>query len=452
LRFTSDLLDPSFLGKTYPHSQSLARLLSGLGLTTSFGARAPPFFVPLPKSRSIDNDTYRSDYAVNREVTFLGTKMKTYRLTIYAAASFCFSLLALTFTNPARAADEQVPEKLHKAVKKLPDLPFFLYVDNRATFSWMPNGTDPGIYSVKPGGGYSGNTAKQVYSLSHFDAWAYGTNFFAISMYKSDNRDPTGPCTNAGVIFDPNTGTSAPASCAGATELYGLFRSTLGWNELFNTKQFSYGPLRNISFEVGADGESENSYVAPAKRDVVAGLQFAFDLPYKGYINVAPLLYYEFSNHSAYTQCGAGWQLPVGAPAIPGVNCISDGNRSYNPTWAVEVNYDMNLGFLPENMQFFSISGRAGWYGSKGSENNPIPGTKTAVELNSEPIRLTFDASKAAWGAKYTHLVDLWVAYRYWQNKFGFDHAKSSICNVSPGVSNNSCTESTVYTGVTVKF
>ena len=46
----------------------------------------------------------------------------------------------------------------------------------------------------------------------------------------------------------------------------------------------------------------------------------------------------------------------------------------------------------------------------------------TKTEFNSEPIRLTFDASKAFWGAKYSHFVDVWVAYRYWQNKFGLDH------------------------------
>ena len=48
--------------------------------------------------------------------------------------------------------------------------------------------------------------------------------------------------------------------------------------------------------------------------------------------------------------------------------------------------------------------------------------TATKTEFNSEPIRLTFDASKAFWGPKYSQFVDLWVAYRYWQNKFGLDH------------------------------
>jgi hypothetical protein len=120
----------------------------------------------------------------------------------------------------------------------------------------------------------------------------------------------------------------------------------------------------------------------------------------------------------------------------------------------------MDLGFLPENMQLWSISGRAGWYGPKGSDANPLPVFPannvypTAVELNSEPIRLTFDASKAIWGPKYTHFIDMWVAYRYWQNKFGLDHNQAFACtNGAPvGQNNNTCTESTVYTGITVKF
>jgi hypothetical protein len=254
-------------------------------------------------------------------------------------------------------------------------------------------------------------------------------------MFKSDHNDPTG-CGGL------------PGACAGATEIYGLIRSTFGWNELFNTKAFTMGPLHNISFEVGMDANTENNPLGPAKRDAVAGLQFAFDLPYKGYFNVAPLVYYEFSNHNNFLGCGVG--------GVPNVTCTVDGNTSYKPTWAVEIGYYMDLGFLPESVQFFSISGRAGFYGPKGNQNEPAGllsgGTATKVEINSEPIRLTFDASKAFMGAKYSHFVDTWVAYRYWQNKFGLDHANSPTCLVSAGVSNNSCTESSVYAGVTVKF
>ena len=375
----------------------------------------------------------------------LGVLEMSFVKTAIAAAAL--SLAAIASTGLARAADLPV-----KAVKKAPDLPWFILIDDRVSFSWMPKGTDPGAFSINPAnGGINSTTAKQVYSFTHFDIWQYGTNFFNVSMFKSDHNDPANPCTNAGVITSPTAGfATVSAACEGATEIYGLFRSTFGWNELFGTKAFTMGPLHNISFEVGMDANTENNYLSPAKRDFVAGLQFQFDLPYKGFFDVAPLMYYEFYNRNAFTQCGAGWQLP--APAIPGVNCLVDGNRSFDPTWAIETNYYMDLGFLPENMQLWSISGRAAWYGKKGPENAPLPGTSTAVEFNSEPIRLTFDASKAIWGPKFTHFVDVWVAYRYWQNKYGLDHNNSTACNISPGVSNNTCTESSVYTGVTVKF
>ena len=293
--------------------------------------------------------------------------------------------------------------------------------------------------------------SKWVKEYTCFDIWRYGQNFFTISLYKSDQNDPAAPCINAGI-----SSAFLPATCAGATEIYGLFRSTFGWNEIFNTKAFTMGPLHNISFEVGMDANTENRYFGAAKRDVVAGLQFEFALPYKGYINVAPLMYWEFSNHNSFAQCNSGFSGPV-----PGVGCLPDGNTSYKPTWAIETNYYMDLGFLPENMQYFSISGRAGWYGPKGDSNGlpalsgtGIFSTKSKTELNSEPIRLTFDASKAVWGDKYSHFVDLWVAYRYWQNKFGLDHnAMAGVCTIAPtGQSTKSCTESTVYGGITVKF
>jgi hypothetical protein len=365
----------------------------------------------------------------------------SYRTKAFAAALLSFATLApVSF---ASAAD--LPYKVK--AKPIPDVPFFLVIDNRVTYSWMPKGTDPGAFSIRPDGSINGTTAKSVYSFTHFDVWAYGTNFFTISMFKSDHNDPASPCTNAGVLI----GGGAGGYCAGATEFYGLIRSTFGWNELFGTKQFTMGPLHNISFEVGADGEAENTFLAPAKRDFVAGLQFAFDLPYKGYFNVAPLAYKEI-NHNAFTQCG------LFGPGTPGVTCLADGNTDYKTTWALEINYYMDLGFLPENMQYFAISGRAGFYGPKGNQNEPLGllggGTATKTEINSEPIRLTFDASKAIWGAKYSQFVTTWVAYRYWQNKFGLDHnAAPGVCTLNNGtVSTNSCTEQTVYAGVTVKF
>jgi hypothetical protein len=360
-----------------------------------------------------------------------------------AIAAAALSLATLAPAGFASAAD--LPAKAK--AKPIPDLPFFFVIDNRVSFSYIFTAAQPGMFTVSPTGVINGKTTKQVYSFTHFDAWAYGTNFFTISLFKSDHNDPASPCTGPGNIF------GAPANCAGASEIYGLIRSTFGWNEIFNTHAFTMGPLHNISFEVGADANAENRYFAAAKRDFVGGLQFAFDLPYRGYFNVAPLAYKEI-NHNAFSQCG------LFGPGTPGVTCLVDGNTDYKTTWALETNYYMDLGFLPENMQFFSVSGRAAWYGPKGNQNEPLGlaggGTATKVEFNGEPIRLTFDASKAVWGPKYSHNVDLWVGYRYWQNKFGLDHnAAPGVCTtVVAGVvrSTNTCTESSLYSGITVKF
>jgi hypothetical protein len=361
-----------------------------------------------------------------------------------AITAALLSLAALVSVGFASAAD--LPVKPVKA-KPVADLPFFLIVDDRLTYSWMPKGTDPdGAYTRNANGTYNGTTAKQVYSFSHFDAWAYGTNFFLVNMFKGDHNDPAAPCTNPGSIgFQPTAG----ANCAGETEFYALIRSTIGFNELFNTKVFSWGPLHNVSLELGGSGGDLNTGLSSANRSFVGGLQFAFDLPYGGFFNVAPMAYKEIG-HAGYLQCG------LNPNPIPGDNCIFDGNLDYDTTWTVETNWYMDLGFLPESVQFFSISGRAALIGPKGNSNAPLGpdggGTPSKIEFNSEPVRLTFDLSKAFWGPKYTHMVDTWVAYRYWQNKFGLDHnAAPGVCTVN-GVSTNSCTEETLYAGVTVKF
>jgi hypothetical protein len=362
----------------------------------------------------------------------------SFRKTILATAALSFA--ALASAGLARAADLPV-----KAAKPVKDLPFFLVIDDRVTYSWEPRGTDPGAYSPKANGGFNGVTAKQVYAFTHFDVWAYGTNFLLASYIKSDHNDPASPCTGSPTSTVTITGFNT--SCAGATEFFGNAISTFGWNELFGTKAFTVGPLHNISFQVAGEYENENTFLAPAKRAFMGGLQFAFDLPYKGYFNVSPLAYKEL-NHNAFDSCG------VFSAGTPGVNCLIDGNTRFKTTWAVEINYYMDLGFLPENLQYFAISGRAGFYGPKGDSNAPLVNIMPSkTELNSEPIRLTFDASKAIWGAKYSQFLTTWVAYRYWQNKFGLDHNSSvnSICAVA-GVSTNSCTESSVYAGVTAKF
>jgi hypothetical protein len=344
----------------------------------------------------------------------------------------------------ANAADQNPPIPIK--AKPIVDVPFFFLVDDRLTYSHIFNATDAGYYSAKPGGGYNGKTDMDVVAFTHFDVWAYGTNFLNIGVYKSGKNDPAAPCTNAGTITD-SLGT-VNANCAGTTEIYGLIRSTFGFNEIFATHAFSLGPLHNVSLEVGADADAQNTYFASSLQKYYVGLQLAFDLPYKGYVNIAPLWKHE-TNHNGFTQCGS-----VFAQAAP--LCNQDGYQHFKDTWAVEMNYYMDLGFLPESVQYFAISGRVGFYGPKGPWQGIAGQEPTKMEINSEPIRLTFDAGKAFLGKKNSHELDLWVAYRYWENQYG-DDANSApfVCTVTTAgvkVSTNSCTTSSAVVGATVKF
>ena len=357
------------------------------------------------------------------------------RHTIAAATLALASFNVFAQTGAVSAADLPVKAK----AKPVADSPFFLVNDNQLSYAVLFNGTDPGV---------TAKTVKQVYAYTHFDVWAYGTNLINLSLSKSDHADPSVPCGSA---------LATPADqCAGAAEFYGLIRSTFGWNQLFDTKMFSYGGiLRNISFEVGVDGKTVNNFLAQNKKDVVAGLQFAFDLPYKGYLNIAPLYYQEWG-HNAYLTPG---QVGTGCFPVDACPGISDGNTRFNATWALEANYYMDLGFLPESINYFSISGRAGFYGPKGAgapSPSVVPASKnTALEINSEPIRLTFDASKAFYpgGNKYSHFLDVWVAYRFWQNKFGLNdqNVNNDVCYTN-GINNRTCTEKSLYAGITAKF
>ena len=363
----------------------------------------------------------------------------SYRTKAIAAAALSLAAIA-TMAPISFASAADLPPVKAKA-KPIADVPFFFVNDNLFSYAIQFNATSPGV---------TAHTVKQIYAYTHFDVWAYGTNFITLSLAKSDHADPAVPCG------DPFASNVNVGNCAGAAEFYGLIRSTFGWNQLFNTKMFSVGGvLNNIAFEVGVDGETENQYLAPDKKDIVAGLQFAFDLPYKGFLDIAPLYYQEW-NHNAFL-----------TPGLVGSGCVNvngfctgidDGNTQFKATWALEINYYMDLGFLPEQINYFSVSGRAGFYGPKGSGSTGSAVqsfNNTAIEINSEPIRLTFDASKAFYpgGIKYSHFLDVWVAYRFWENKFGLDdqNPNNPVCYTN-GVNNRSCTEKSLYAGVTAKF
>jgi len=312
-------------------------------------------------------------------------RLKFYALALGAA-------IAAAGASPSVAADAWA--------KPATPPPLFTVNDNSVSYAYRFSATDPFV---------TDHTAKQVITFTHFDAWAYGTNFFNVDLLKSDLKDPANPCGLAGF---PATG------CEGTTEIYGFFRSTLGWKELFGLRFGSF--LTNISFKVGGDANSVNNANAAAKKDVVAGLQFNFALPWGATFNVAPLYYTEKNHGSFITSTTSG--------------------VDYFSTWRVEGALIVPLGPKGTPLTFGSL------FGINGPKGQCPPGecaatsssTKTEYFLQQS---LTLDVGQLAYGRP--NIFSVFVAYVYWQNKFGIDH------NLDP---TGGTTESTMLTGATLRF
>jgi hypothetical protein len=288
--------------------------------------------------------------------------------------------------------------------------PLFTVNDNSVSYAYRFSATDPFV---------TDHTGKSVVTFTHFDAWAYGTNFFNIDLLKSNSNDPANPC---GL---PITGIAA-TGCEGTTEIYGFFRSTLGFKELFGWRFGNF--LTNISFKVGGDGNSVNNANAAAKKDVVGGLQFNFALPWGATFNVSPL-YYSEKNHSAF------YSLASAATTGP------TSGVDYFQAWRVEGALNVPLGPKGTPLSFGSLFGING---PKGTCPPGACGTATPVGTKTEYFTqqsLTLDVGQLAYGKP--NLFSIFVAYVYWQNKFGIDHNLDNT---------GGTTESTMLLGATSRF
>lgn len=153
----------------------------------------------------------------------------------------------------------------------------------------------------------------------------------AVAVVKFRHRSPASPCT------------VSSQGCAGEEIVYGLTQSTLGFHGIFDTRTFSIGPMKSVSFKVGADGYLANKFTGAPAKGIAAGLQFAFDRPYEGYFDISPLLYKQ------WVYSGLPW-----TGFEPG---LAHGTLDLNLTWAPEANYYVPLGFLPDTIPL-ATSGR----------------------------------------------------------------------------------------------
>ena len=301
------------------------------------------------------------------------------------------AVLVATATGIAGAADMPV-----KAVKPVSAVPFFFVNDNSVSYHYEFMATNPG----------ADKTPKNVLTYTHFDVWKYGTNFINIDWLKATSRTPTA------------TGTE------GYTEIYGFFRSTFGFNEIFNTKAFSAGPLTDVSLMVGADLNTDNTGLGSAKRSIETGIQFSFATPMHGFLNLTPTIYKEWQ-HDGFA---AGSALnPSGAV-------------DFDTTWGFEYLYVQPLGFIPSIPLTFKAFGT--FHGPKGCGEPCAVGLKRTTEWYSQE-NLELYIGKLVWDKPGMYSV--WGGYRYWVNKFGID-PKQPFGNFTATV------ESTWLLGATIAF
>lgn len=277
--------------------------------------------------------------------------------------------------------------------------PFFLFSDTQLSYWHEFSGAEPGV--GKP-------IQKDIGTITHIDVWKYGSNFVNIDFLKSDNHDPSAPWGGPGFAIP------AGGIGQGAFEVYGLYRGTLGFNELFDTKAFKIGPVKDVAFYFGGDVNTKNTAFAPQKRNVVAGLQVQFDVP--GYFNVAVNYYKEWNHNGIIPLIG----FPAGTAE----------NVDFKGTAEIEVQYMQPLGFTGIPLRFSGFTNVVFPKGLDGFGNQ----TKTEILTDN---RLTLDVGKLAMNK--ANWIDLFGGYRYWQNKFGGDH------DLDP---TGGGTESTFYIGM----
>lgn len=278
-----------------------------------------------------------------------------------------FAWHALTDNPPPKPAN--LPVKAPAPAWK----PFFLVSDTTIGVYDAPRATDPGVNV----------TNKVVLEITHFDVWAYGTNFFNVDFLWSDPRDPA-QCDGFANPTQPSC-----LGTQGSMEVYSLYRGALGFNQLSHSTAFTFGPFKNFDFSFGGDWNTQNNAFAPEKKDIVAGIKAEFNLP-TGFFNVAVHAYHEW-NHNG----------------LPGT-IVS--NVEFRTVPEIEITYGQPIGQTP--LRFGGFTNIVFPKGPTGF------GNQTVTELLSDN-RLILDVGKAVnWKP---NVFDAYVGYRYWRNKFGND-------------------------------
>src|SRR6266542_4343981 len=110
------------------------------------------------------------------------------------------------------------------------------------------------------------NVAKSILSFTHVDGFKFGSNFLNLDLLYSNTRDPV-------------QGAGAQVTSVGAAEVYAVYRNTLSFNKIGNTKTFSFGPIRDVGVVLGVDANTKNHGFSARKIMPIGGLGLAFNVP-----------------------------------------------------------------------------------------------------------------------------------------------------------------------------
>jgi hypothetical protein len=228
------------------------------------------------------------------------------------------------------------------------------------------------------------NIGKTTLTYTHVDGYKWGTNFLNIDFLYSTSGEGDNVQVG-GAPFPPFNIPAQQLNTAGAMEVYAVYRHTLSFNKVGNTKAFSFGPVRDVGFVAGIDLNTKNHAFSSRKIMPIGGLGFAFNVP--GFLNVELLVNKEWGVNGTFVKdtsfdvtptFAANWGIPVYGPV------------TFEGWGAVN---------LPKGNGGVAVAGD----------------TKTEVHLYP---KVMVDVGQFFGSRGY----QLGVGFEYWLNKFGVDH------------------------------
>ncbi len=226
--------------------------------------------------------------------------------------------------------------------------------------------------------GTVGNVNETAGNIQYVNAWTYGSNFVSLDIEdfsKKDGANQTGYAPHAKVTSD-------------SMELYAVFATTFSGNAITGTKNFAFGPVKDVGFTLGYETDTQDDQFASYKRFVEFGPTFSIDVP-KGFLNIGIYATHEW-NTNAY---------------------LANNSTNYNiaPKVSVAWLFPISLGSVSAKFEgFVNVIGPKG----RGGTGDSPHGT----EILAHP-KILFDVGKMV-GLKPGQF-DAGIGYEYWYNKFG---------------------------------